>query len=190
MDVVSGNWNANIRTHKHFCWGLWSQIAKISRYMVLHGQPQRRQQHYLRRGYNSGYAGGTQPVGGELSSKENRGLWSCNGSKTIIQSDHQRASLLCVYCANLLLPLQLVEVQPTMTYHVRTTWCMVCVRWPQLNLKPTPSLLVHLPPLYNSMSMITPVWYITCENDEKLVIKVNVSYATVTERAWGWIGTM
>ncbi len=48
-----------------------------------------------------------------------------------IQDTHSQGKLfvlLCVYCANLLLPLQLVEEQPTMTYHVRTTWCMVCVR--------------------------------------------------------------
>ncbi len=31
VGVVSWHWTANIRTHENFCWGLWSQIAKISR---------------------------------------------------------------------------------------------------------------------------------------------------------------
>ncbi len=44
-----------------------------------------------------------------------------------------RSISVCVY-NNLMLSIQLMEVQleegeqPTMTYHVRTTWCMVCVR--------------------------------------------------------------
>ncbi len=29
MGVVSWHWNANIRTHEHFWWQLWSQIAKM-----------------------------------------------------------------------------------------------------------------------------------------------------------------
>ncbi len=72
-------------------------------------------------------------------------------------SKHDGRSIsVCVYCTITCCSpaLQLVEEQLTMTSHVRTTWCTVCVR--PLNLKPTPSLLVHLPPLYKSRSMTIP----------------------------------
>ena len=39
VGMVSWHWNANIRTHKHFCWGLWSQITKscTCKYFPLYG---------------------------------------------------------------------------------------------------------------------------------------------------------
>ena len=67
---------------------------------------------------------------------------------------------------------------------------MVCV------LKPTPSLLVHPPPLYKSTSMTTPcmcdmsephppVYESVVDKDKKLMINVNVTYATVAEHEDG-----
>ncbi len=87
-----------------------------------------------------------------------------------------RSISVCVHVLynNLLLSLQLVEELPTMTYHVRTTWRMVCVRW--LNLKPTPSLLVHPDPLYKSRSMTTPC--VMCRSPTHQCMKVWMTRTT------------
>ena len=109
---------------------------------ILHEQPQRRRQHYTHRGLqhwgdrNSGYAGvttqqlGARPAGGELNKLKGKQGTVCGhvmGIRLYQVTLIFKQVYLTVYISNLLLPLQLVE-EPTMTYHIRTTWCMVCVR--------------------------------------------------------------
>ncbi len=89
---------------------------------------------------------------------------------------------VCVLYNNLLLSLQLVNELLTMTYHVRTMWCMVCVR--PLNLKPTPSLLVHPPPLYKTRSMTTLC--VMCRSASHQCMKV---WKTRTINSW-WMLAM